>query len=620
MRWVVLALAAVEVGWALIANLALLGPLSSVLSRRPEKLQVTWERAWSWYPGQVTVRGLVIRSQTERMQTEISAPEARGRVGLLPLLSRRLVVRGLEGDGVVVRARHRLDAAPEYRKVESWQPPVAGLENPPGIKPEEVYGTGKHSWTLDFSAVRRVRGEEIWVDAVKVGPGVSASGDAQVVTRKDFTLEAVDGRFDDVVVTVAGERFAEGIHGLLEVELGAIPMPRTVPEGTQPDLPLEDATVRADLRGRLDARPLFRLLFGGLSWWSLESGLGTLEARASVKDGQLVPGSEVAFDLDALALDVAELRFGGAGQMRWTVPDDGSGWAFDLHSERFDVGAAGGGLDLLRAKSVALTARGSHLELGKLREGIVFSGELEGGVCDSIASWNELLPPASGFELKAGRGRVDARFTADGDSQRGQASAEISVEDAQLTYLDRPMEGKLKLVAKLPELELDARRYTLDGTRLELTDFRLEPAWGGEVVLDHGLLTPKQERYLDVHASVHLTDARPVVSLLLAKRGLPQWLGKVVEVKPVDGDAQLALAAGEIRGGPFDLGGDHAGVEGLFTLSKGDMEGVFYLYYRKLGVGIEVQLEDKDVHLWHARKWFDDTLTQRVEGTGQGIE
>lgn len=614
LRWLVVVLVGVELCWVVVANLALLGPLSGVLSRRPEKLVVSWERAWSWYPGQVGARGLVIRSQTARMQTEISAETAAGRIGLIRLLGRRFVVHGLSGDGVVVRARHRVDAAPEFGKLEKSMPPVAGLENPPEVKPEELYGARKHSWTISFEDARWVEGEEIWIDAVRVGAGVSVSGSAEIVTRKHFELKRIEVRLDGVAARVAEASFAEGLQGVISLRLGPIPMPGSVPSGERIELPLADADLGVDLRGRLDAQPVFSLLFGRFSWWSLDAGLGTLEARAQVEDGALVPGSRVAFDLDALALDVAELRFAGHGQMSWSVPEDGGGWGFDLHSARFDVGAAGEDLDLLSADRVELTARGPHLELERLRDGVTFSGELDGGVCENIASWNELLPAASGFELTSGRGLISARFEAEGDSQRGSASAELEVKQAELSYLGRAMRGTVRLAAKMPVLELDHRRYTLDGTRLELVDFQLEPPWSGEVVLDRGSLAPKQEPYLDVHATVHMTDARPALSLLLAKRGLPQWFGNLLDVNPVDGDASLALGANQIRGGPFDLAGEHAGVEGLFTLRDGALDGIFYLGYRKLGVGLESVRGEKDLHLRGARQWFDEALAARMPG------
>ena len=53
------AILVVQVVWLALINGALFLPLTQDLLNdiKPEKFQIRWERAWSWYPGQVSLRG-----------------------------------------------------------------------------------------------------------------------------------------------------------------------------------------------------------------------------------------------------------------------------------------------------------------------------------------------------------------------------------------------------------------------------------------------------------------------------------------------------------------------------------------------------------------------------------
>ena len=65
-KWLLL----LEVGYLLLFNGALRLPLTQDIVNliRPEKFNVSWERAWTWYPFRVHAEGISANGQTRKQQ------------------------------------------------------------------------------------------------------------------------------------------------------------------------------------------------------------------------------------------------------------------------------------------------------------------------------------------------------------------------------------------------------------------------------------------------------------------------------------------------------------------------------------------------------------------------
>lgn len=62
------------------------------LNRKPDRFQMHWSSGRTWWPGRVSLRGVVLQGQSRRIAWEAQAERVEGRIALWPLLSRRLHV------------------------------------------------------------------------------------------------------------------------------------------------------------------------------------------------------------------------------------------------------------------------------------------------------------------------------------------------------------------------------------------------------------------------------------------------------------------------------------------------------------------------------------------------
>ena len=120
------------------ANLFLNTPLGPwAVNRRPQRVRVTWDRAWTILPGEVRVRGLRIEGHTGRVDWWVTAERGRGWIDLPGLLVRRFRVHGFTAEGVrsstlrhEVESPGRRDFAPPRRapwRIEMRDVALAGV-------------------------------------------------------------------------------------------------------------------------------------------------------------------------------------------------------------------------------------------------------------------------------------------------------------------------------------------------------------------------------------------------------------------------------------------------------------------------------------------------------------
>jgi hypothetical protein len=72
---------AFELAYLVAAHLMLRGDtLTRLINKKPEKMQITWTSARSWFPGVVTVDELEIRGQTRWIQWYVAADDVHARI------------------------------------------------------------------------------------------------------------------------------------------------------------------------------------------------------------------------------------------------------------------------------------------------------------------------------------------------------------------------------------------------------------------------------------------------------------------------------------------------------------------------------------------------------------
>jgi hypothetical protein len=253
------------------------------LNRSSETLAVSWQRAWTWVPGLLHVRGLEVHGRARRAEWRTTI--ARGRmVVVLPALLRRHfhVVRGrVRGAEIETRTRPAPATPRRPKRGRAWRVSLEGL-------------------AVDSLGRLRVNDYEIR------GAG-QAAGWARFQVRGPVALELTALSFDNAVVLDSGEIAADALRldGRPEVA------PFVVGEGGARDL-LAAATGTLSIDTEASSLGFLAAYLEKAPWLRL-GGRGHLTAEVAVAGGRLVAGSRLALEGPTVTADLLGLRASGGG-------------------------------------------------------------------------------------------------------------------------------------------------------------------------------------------------------------------------------------------------------------------------------------------------------------------
>jgi hypothetical protein len=343
-------LAALAAFYLVAANLFLntaAGPWA--INRNPRRLRVTWERAWSLYPGDVRVRGLAIEGQTGRVDWSVAVDDGRGWIDLPALALRRFRVIDFAGEGVRSTTVRR---------------------------PERI-GTGRRGtprrfpWRVEMRGVALTSVREIGYDRFRLRGDGTARGGFSLRVGGDFTLTPTTLLMPGALLLLGDETVARDLD--VHAEAGIAPYtPRQHPGVAGFDF--VSGTLRA--RGSLLTAP----------------AAGDLAVDLRLDHGRLTPGS------------LATLRAGSPLTALLAIETNEAGPLLVLRADARGLAIGHLAADALHLEAVTAETRVSHL-LARARE-VRHTGSLPAGVLR--AAWS-----AAGLRLAATNPRSSWQLTAE---------------------------------------------------------------------------------------------------------------------------------------------------------------------------------------------------------------
>lgn len=136
----------IELAWLVLINAVLQIPYTQTVINgiRPEKFHVSWESAWSPYPGRVFVHGASANGNSRSQIWQVDVDSASGSIGLLPLIFKHARIRNVNADNVTFRMRPRTKPDKDYSRIEAFFPVIEGREVTPAVTtPRKKKAPGK---------------------------------------------------------------------------------------------------------------------------------------------------------------------------------------------------------------------------------------------------------------------------------------------------------------------------------------------------------------------------------------------------------------------------------------------------------------------------------------------
>ena len=621
-RLLVLVVAA-QFAYLLIINGALQLTVTQTLVNkiRPEKFQVSWERAWSFYPFRVHAEGIAANGQSRSQQWEVYADSGSGSIALLPLALKDVYLSDIEVENVDYRQRPRLKPDRDYSKQIAYFPPITGRD----IVPVETQALKKkRPWKIHLSNMQASGDHRFWIFNLQGTGSGSAMGDMYIETRRgNFWLDVdnVDLNLGPAYLNSDTEIFSGG------TATGALGFAPLLLRENQGRHMLPYGYIDAQLDLDVDSFDFMKIFTAGLGDLDI-SGAGEVTGRVAIRDGHVRAGTQLTATAANLEVAIRGLDVAGQGMVLiHTPPDADTPMGLDIRYDTLTASRTGASNPFLRGDMLQLNYSGSNSiipdpdlsfkdllsdeKARQRRASSTFKLLIDDATLVDMSTFNYYLPAETAFSFAGGTTRLDADigFSAedmDGTIQLNSVGLTIEV-DKQAFQGD--LNADINIAGGVPsELKADFSDSTLRVFNLRVDGDQSN--FDGDYWSAALKFTSAQGAFLrpiDLAATAELTvsDTRPLVAFIDNRNAPPKWISNLITVTDLAGEAEIQLSEGQLTIPMAFVDSERAEVAVKAEFYRGDRNGVVYARFKKIDALLKRVDGKRKVDLIKSREKFD---------------
>ncbi len=316
MKAVAIGALAAEATYLVVTNAIIFsGIIQREASAMPDIVTMSWDRAYSLWPGRASVYGFRLRVQDPVIQFQLTVTEATIDVALGDLLDRRFHAKRVWANGVTFRFLPKVAANDRHSRRLTAFPPISGFSRPavlddplPLLTPEQVEAL----WSVQLDEVS-ARASELWfLEYRYVGPAEVQGGFALTPLRH-LWIGPARLSLKGGTLTAGDSMLSRGLISEFQLTLPPVDLP-SVP-GL---LVFRDLAASLRFETTIDDLSVAQLYVDGLKL----GGSAKLAAAIEIADGQLLPGTRMSADIANAALQFDGTHFSGSAEARLSIAEN----------------------------------------------------------------------------------------------------------------------------------------------------------------------------------------------------------------------------------------------------------------------------------------------------------
>lgn len=484
---------AIEIAYLILANLALNLPLTQELvnQHRPEKYAVYWERAWTWYPLRIHVRGISANGQTSSQQWQAEVSRASASLSVFPLVLRTARVSGVNVEDVEFRLRPRPRPDKDRSAIREFFPPIRDRD--PDLPAAPKVPKSGAGWKIAIDGIRASGDHRVWVYQVQNALSGALAANLTYTTRGGpFALTGGEADLE-VRSLLINDQPAVSQGGTVEGHFALAPFVPSENRGIKAlGFLTADVQVDAEVHS-LDFLDIYLSRFNGMEL----NGEGSWRGRLHYDQGDLVSETDMTVSASKLILNAIPYRVEGTGDISVSVD------AEDPAS--LSIGILFGMLNAYHQNAQAPLFSGEKLEIGvQGNNRILPDDQRETGrgrvsvripqvAVSDLSVYQYLLPDRWHARLNGGTGSMVGQ--AEFSSSALSADLRLQSDDADLAFKDYRFVTSLDLGVKarggtsdMANIDLSGTYLRLDGARLASEAKGTSPAWNASLTVPQGAL------------------------------------------------------------------------------------------------------------------------------------
>ncbi|HVS13757.1 MAG TPA: hypothetical protein VMV46_07525 [Thermoanaerobaculia bacterium] len=601
-RRVAVALLALELVYLIAANVFLHTEAGmAVINRKPDKVRVAFDGAWTVLPGLVRLRGLELAGDSRRVSWSTKIDRAWTMIWIPSLVFKHVRIVGGRQSGaeVAIEVRPEPDEPRRPKPGRGWKVTLGGLR---------------------VEDLRRFA-----VNQYEIVPEGLVRGWVQFQARGPMELRIDRVRFDDATVRSSGEEVATG----LQLDAGFTTEPWRVGLQTVDEL-LAGASGEVALDAQVANLGFLHAYLRKVPWLLL-GGSGGLSLALDVERGSVLPGSALALSGEEIWADFFDFRARGSGRVAGTVESREKGIELGAILDRFSIDRSSDGASMLVGEGLESLVMIASTALDEPPEDVAGAVKLTSARAEDLSQFGPYFPGGLELDLVRGAAELSMDLVFDTGARSGHGELEVELRDVAASYGDAGVAASGSIDVVLPALDLKAGRYDISGTRVDLENGRIahrgkvrSDAWWVHLAIPSGTLElPRwragsgsaalREVALSADLEVAMSDTAPIVVLMEQRLPRLRFIDGLLTISEVELTGRveargrtLGLRGIEVSGGEKDQ---------LTILLDLDLDGprtagVAYARYRALDAAVALDGDGRDWGILHPKRMYEEALAE----------
>ena len=589
---------------------------------RPHKFRIEWDRAWSFYPFRVHVRGASANGQSRSQQWQVDVDAAAGSISLLPLVLKRVYVRRVHAENVDYRQRPRLKPDRDYSNLLAYFPEIEGREMVPA---ETAPRKKKRPWKVSMKGVSANGDFKLWIYNLQASLRGSALADLKVESRGGpFSLDAHDLDLELMPAYLNGEaQLMRG--GSLRGSVGFTPFRPRENKGLKM-LPFLQLDTEIELEvGSLAFINLFTTNLGDFAI----GGAGKVRGRLHYDRGHMLAGTDLTAEAENLAVNVRQMEILGQGKVRISNPEnEDKPLILAIGYDELSVTRNGDTAPFLEGDSLKLAYGGSNwvipepnLSLEQLkndeagrerRKHNTLQLDISDATLTDMSIINDYLPVERSLRFTGGTAQLQAEVSAVPEHIEG--GVHLLGEGVRMHADGQDLEGDLEVDLVIAGGVPREMRFNLKGSNLTLDKVRVagrqqsfdDEQWSARVLFKRADAVIDQPLRISAETELQVSDTRPLVALFDNHGEPPKFVSRLLTMKDIEGEATIQLADNRLTVSNARVTSDKAEVAAKAVFYETGRDGVIYARYKKLDATLKMSGEKTKLELFGAREKFEE--------------
>ena len=573
------------------------GVLEDIISKKPEKLKIEWDSAWTLIPGRVNVEGLNLDIHTKKDRIQIGIDQGIVNLSLLPLIDKTVDITYGDVDGLTFSFTKRPKPEASNDVANKTDQPTEKSETTTVSKADSAVDSTsqkktKPPWIIQLAGISATDIQSIQFRNLRlIGEGELKDYGMRLVTKGGpLRIDNID--LDMKVAASPDSASTDDKFAQIKAELR---LAENIPKQNKGRKLLKFISGRLEVVGDASGVEFISALLGDKFNLNV-SGAGSLDMLAIVEDGELMHGSKIDFNSESFQIDFLTFNASGNGTIVGNIDKDRKD-AVSFHTQVGDFK-----LNRQNVTNPYMEGADLSVELQMqrflLHEGVGDDAQLFVNFPDAIVrdltDYNRFIPKQANVEILSGEGRLRGTMSILGDI--GHIFTDLTGTDVVLDVHGNRISTNLQMVTNLSDGNYGEKSFDLTGTYFRMDDTQLvteqektDSGWWGEIKISKGDLIWKEPMDIDAEMKIKMRDTEPLIALLRDNKKKKSLLDKALTVKDLEGTLGIQTNEDNILLDPILIKSKGLEVISKLDILKEVINGALYVKLRGIAVNFEIE-------------------------------